>query len=87
VTRPVAPAGAGSGTAAAWVVPAVGAALLLGSGATWVAGTVASWQQGTGTVTDSGAVTGSGRAPFTLLLVAQVAREGTSSLWPGTSPR
>ena len=76
MSRPVGPGGAGSGAAAGWVVPAVGAVLLLASAATWMAGTLTAWQQNTA----------AGRAPFHLLLVVQAGRDGTQSLWPGTSP-
>jgi type IV secretory pathway TraG/TraD family ATPase VirD4 len=77
VSRPVGPGGAGGGgAAAAWVVPAVGAVLLLASAATWVAGTLAAWHHNTA----------AGRAPFHLLLVVQAGRDGTQTLWPGTSP-
>ena len=76
MSRPVGPGGTGSGNGAAWAVPAVGAALLLASGATWVAGTLAAVHQGTGAP----------RPSFHLLLVAQVLRDGTTSVWPGLSP-
>lgn len=76
MSRPVGPGGAGSGEAAAWVVPAVGGALLTASAAIWSAGTLAAWQHGDG----------AGRAPFSLLLVVQAGRDGTGSLWPGVSP-
>ena len=76
MSRPVGPGGAGGGVAAAWVVPAVGAVLPLCSAATWVAGTLAAWHQNAE----------AGRAPFRLLLVLQAGRDGTESLWPGTSP-
>ena len=77
MSRPVGPAGAGAGgAAAAWVMPAVGAVLLLASAATWMAGTVATWHSNPA----------AGRAPFHLLLVVQAGRDGTQTLWPGTSP-
>jgi len=76
VSRPVGPGGAAGGNAAAWAVPAVGAVLLLASGATWLVGTALSAWQGTGTP----------RAPFGLLLIVQVVRDGAGSLWPGVSP-
>jgi type IV secretory pathway TraG/TraD family ATPase VirD4 len=76
VSRPIGPVGAGNGNAAAWAVPAVAAALLLASGATWLGGTLAA------------AHTGAGAPPatFHVLLVVQVALDGTASRWPGVSP-
>ena len=76
MSRPVGPGGAGSGNGAAWAVPAAGAAMLLASGATWLAGTLAAVHQGAGVP----------RPAFHLLLIAQVLRDGTASLWPGPSP-
>jgi type IV secretory pathway TraG/TraD family ATPase VirD4 len=74
------PTGAGAGTGAsgaAWVVPAVGAALVLSSGAVWVGGGVASLAAGQGWRS----------APFGMLLVVDALRRGSARYWPGTSPR
>jgi len=69
-------AGAG-GSGAAWVVPAVGAALAVSSAAVWVAGGVASLLAGHGWHS----------APFGLFFAVQALRGGTGEYWPGTSPR
>lgn len=80
MSRPVGPgsggAGGGSGNEAAWIIPGVGALLLITAVATWLGGTLAAAYSGTHTP----------RAPFTLVLFVQALREGTSSLWPGVSP-
>ena len=73
---PTAGAFATGGNGAAWIIPAVGAALLLASGATWLAGTLASAHTGTTAA----------RPPFHVLLMVQALQEGTASLWPGTPP-
>jgi type IV secretory pathway TraG/TraD family ATPase VirD4 len=79
MSRPVRPGGAGSGQEAAWAVPTVGAVLLLVSAATWVGGTLAALGTGAHHAPARG-------APFSLLLVIDVARDGTGSRWPGVSP-
>ena len=74
------PAGAGAGAGAAgaaWVVPAVGAALVLSSGAVWVGGGIASMAAGHGWRS----------APFGMLLAVDALRRGSAHDWPGTSPR
>jgi hypothetical protein len=77
VSRPVLPGtgGPGGGNTVAWAVPAVGAALLLASAALWAGARLAATAQGDRV----------GRAPFSLLLVIQVLRDGTESRWPGVS--
>jgi type IV secretory pathway TraG/TraD family ATPase VirD4 len=79
MSRPVRPGGAGSGQEAAWAVPTVGAVLLLVSAATWIGGTLAAFVTGASHAPARG-------APFSLLLVIDVARDGTASRWPGVSP-
>ena len=81
MTRPIRPgggvgAGNGGGPEAAWIIPGLGALLLIGSAATWLGGTLAAVHAGAGTP----------RAPFSLALVVQVLRDGTGSVWPGVSP-
>jgi type IV secretory pathway TraG/TraD family ATPase VirD4 len=79
MSRPVRPGGAGSGQEAAWAVPIVAAVLLLVSAATWTGGTAAALVTG-------GSHAGARGAPFSLLLVIDLARGGTGSRWPGVSP-
>ncbi len=77
MSRPVRPGGAaGSGNEAAWIVPGLGAALLLSSAATWLGGTLAAADTGT-----SGP-----RAGFSPMLFVRVVGAGTASQWPGVSP-
>jgi type IV secretory pathway TraG/TraD family ATPase VirD4 len=73
---PTAGAFAAGGNGAAWVIPAVGAAVLLTSGAIWLAGMLAAAHTGTA----------GPRQPFHVLLVVQALQAGTGSLWPGTPP-
>jgi type IV secretory pathway TraG/TraD family ATPase VirD4 len=81
MSRPIGP-GAGSagsgGNGAAWIIPGLGALLLIASAATWAGGTLAAAL--------TGPEPGAGRASFGLLLVVDVLREGTDSRWPGVSP-
>jgi hypothetical protein len=82
VSRPIGPGVGGSGglsgNEAAWVVPVVGGLLLLASAATWVGGTLAAQlADGVAPAPD---------APFHPLLMVQILRDGTTSLWPQTSP-
>ena len=77
MSRAVGPgSGAGSGTEAAWIIPGLGALLLITSVATWLGGTLAAAYTGTHST----------RAPFSLVLFLQTLRDGTDSLWPGVSP-
>lgn len=79
MSRAVAPTASGltaGGNGAAWVIPAVGAAVLLVSGAIWLAGTLAAAHTGTAAA----------HPPFHVLLMVQALQEGTGSLWPGTPP-
>ena len=77
MSRPVTPGGgAGGGNEAAWIIPGVGALLLITSAATWLGGTLAAAHTGTG----------GPRASFSLALFVQVLRDGPDSRWPGVSP-
>jgi type IV secretory pathway TraG/TraD family ATPase VirD4 len=67
----------GTGTAAAWVVPAAGAALAVSGGALWLAGGLASALAGPGWRSARG---------FSLFFTLQVARDGAGGSWPGTPP-
>ena len=69
-------AGAGSGSEAAWIIPGLGALLLITSVTTWLGGTLAAAYTGTQ----------SPRAPFSLVLCVQALLNGTGGLWPGVSP-
>jgi type IV secretory pathway TraG/TraD family ATPase VirD4 len=80
MSRPIGPGQGGSGTLsgneAAWIVPAIGGVLLLASAATWLGGSLAAQVQ---------------RVPeqparFSLLLVVEVLKDGTTTRWPGVSP-
>jgi type IV secretory pathway TraG/TraD family ATPase VirD4 len=86
MTLPVKPGGAGvgglSGEAAAWVVPTAAGVLLVASAAVWTGGALATLLATTGSDADGAAA----RPPFHPLLVLQVARDGTSGLWPQASP-
>ena len=75
MSRPIAPGGGagGGGNEAAWIIPGLGALLLITSGATWLGGTLAAAHAGTGAP----------RASFSLALFVQVLRDGTDSHWPG----
>ena len=78
MSRPIAPGGGagGGGNEAAWIIPGLGALLLITSGATWLGGTLAAAHAGTGAP----------RASFSLALFVQVLRDGTDSRWPGVWP-
>jgi type IV secretory pathway TraG/TraD family ATPase VirD4 len=82
MSRPIGPGAGSGGNEAAWVIPGLGALLLIASAATWLGGTVAAALAGP----EPGADTGARRASFGFALFVQVLREGTDSRWPGTSP-
>jgi len=77
MARPVSAGDAGGGSVAAWVVPAVGAALVASDGALWVAGGLASILAGHGWRS----------APFGLFFAARALRDGPGAYWPGVPPR
>ena len=77
MARPVSAGDAGGGSVAAWVVPAVGAALVASDGALWVAGGLASILAGHGWRS----------APFGLFIAARALRDGPGAYWPGVPPR
>jgi hypothetical protein len=87
VSRPIGPGVGGSGglsgNETAWVVPGLGGLLLLASGATWAGGTLAT--QLSRPAPAASATAPAEDASFHLLLVVQVLREGTASLWPQAS--
>jgi type IV secretory pathway TraG/TraD family ATPase VirD4 len=76
VSRPLGPGGAAGGQEAAWVIPIVGAALLIASASTWLGGTLAAVHSGADAPL----------ASFHLLLFVEVLLDGTASRWPGASP-
>jgi len=77
MSRPVTPGGGtGGGNEAAWIIPSIGALLLITSAATWLGGTLAAAHAGTG----------GPRASFSLALFVLVLRDGPDSRWPGASP-
>ena len=77
MSRPVRPGAAGAGgNEAAWIVPGIGAVVLLSSAATWLGGTLAAAWTGTG----------GPRAGFSPVLFGRVVGAGTASRWPGVSP-
>lgn len=90
MSRPIGPgvggSGGVSGNETAWVVPVVGGLLLLASAATWAGGTLAALlsEPASGASTPNPA--SEPDASFHLLLVVQVLRDGTASLWPQASP-
>jgi type IV secretory pathway TraG/TraD family ATPase VirD4 len=80
MSRPIGPGHGGGGSLtgneAAWIVPAVGAVLLLASSAVWVGGRIAGLVQH---VSER-------PAQFRLLLIVEVVKDGTARRWPGVSP-
>ncbi len=68
--------GLGGGSGAAWVVPVAAAVFAATGGALWAGGALA------------GVLSGRGwhAAPYSLLLVVHVARDGTARYWPGVPP-
>ena len=80
MSRPIGPGHGGGGSLtgneAAWIIPAVGGALLLASSAMWVGGMLAGLVQH---VPER-------PARFRLLLIVEVVKDGTASRWPGVSP-
>ncbi len=82
MSRPIGPGAGSGGNEAAWIIPGLGALLLIASAATWLGGTVAAATTGP----DTGAEPGEGRTSFGFALFIQVLREGTDSRWPGVSP-
>ena len=90
MSRPVGPgvgsSGGLSGNEAAWVVPVLGGLLLLASAATWAGGTLAALLSEPASGAPAPTPTSEPDASFHLLLVVQVLREGTASLWPQASP-
>jgi type IV secretory pathway TraG/TraD family ATPase VirD4 len=88
VSRPLGPGVGGSGglsgNETAWVVPGLGGLLLLASGATWAGGTLAT--QLSRPAPGASATAPAEDASFHLLLVVQVLREDTTSLWPQAPP-
>ena len=68
--------GLAGGSGAAWVVPAAAAVFAATGGALWAGGALA------------GVLSGEGwhPAPYSLLLVVDVARGGTARYWPGVPP-
>jgi type IV secretory pathway TraG/TraD family ATPase VirD4 len=82
MSRPIGPGAGSGGNEAAWIIPGLGALLLIASAATWAGGTIAAALTGP----EPGPDTGAGRASFGLVLFIEVLREGTDSRWPGVSP-
>jgi type IV secretory pathway TraG/TraD family ATPase VirD4 len=80
MSRPIGPGHGGGGSLtgneAAWIIPAVGGALLLASSAMWVGGMLAGLVQHVP----------ARPARFRLLLIVEVVKDGTASRWPGVSP-
>ncbi len=75
MNRPVRPGAAGGGNEAAWIVPGIGAVLLLSSAAIWLGGTLAATWTGTA----------GPRAGYSPVLFVRVVAAGTASRWPGVS--